>query len=142
MEFYEAVQSIVRAQQRDEDVSCAWGITIPECHTLELLVAAGEIGVNGLAKQLGVDKSTASRTVAKLVEKGLAMREVHPDSARAVRLTATDAGRRLFARVSRANHASYAKALAGLQPRDRKRVLRALQDAARLLSTLKPEPLD
>ncbi|HXT22697.1 MAG TPA: MarR family transcriptional regulator, partial [Thermoanaerobaculia bacterium] len=49
-----------------------------------------------LAAELYLDKSTASRVVDALVAKGYAERRPHPEDGRAVQLTPTRAGRRLY----------------------------------------------
>ena len=62
-------------------------------------VARGELTLNELAADLYLDKSTASRVVDALVAKGYAERRPHPEDGRAVQLTPTRAGRRLYEKI-------------------------------------------
>jgi DNA-binding MarR family transcriptional regulator len=64
-----------------------------EIHTVQ---AIGEnVGANltRLAKQMGVTKGAVSQTIAKLVDKGLAVKRPAPENAREIRIELTDAGR-------------------------------------------------
>jgi DNA-binding MarR family transcriptional regulator len=74
-----------------------------EAVALSRLADAQGMRLGELARQLLVDCSTASRHVARLVERGLARREPDPLDARALVLTATPAGQRLIRKL-RAAH--------------------------------------
>src|SRR5687767_8205510 len=94
--FYAALQEIVRHfQSRDLDAVCEYGISVRECHALELL-SKEPLSVNGLAKPLGLDKSTVSRLVQRMVSEKLVVRTVDQKDGRAVVLALTAKGRRLY----------------------------------------------
>lgn len=67
-------------------------LTRAEIHTL---VAVGDnpgINVTNLAKHLGITKGGASQMIYKLVDKGLVIKKVSPESDTEVVLSLTDAG--------------------------------------------------
>lgn len=128
--LHEAVSGLVRLYQfRDRGQICCFDVSVPQCHGLEALVQEGALTLGELAERLYVEKSTASRIVDALERKGYLARAPHPGDARALRLTATPAGRRLIKKI-RASLIEEAKAvLADLSPAFR-------HEAARLLTGL------
>ncbi|MFB9908130.1 MarR family winged helix-turn-helix transcriptional regulator [Allokutzneria oryzae] len=85
----------------------------------------GGARVGDLARQFGVDKSTASRHVAKLLAAGLVEPVENPPDARSVPLCATSAGLRLLTDVQAERAAWLRRALSGWDERDQ-RTLAAL----------------
>lgn len=82
---------------KSEALCC--GITLSQCHLLTEIGWAGSASLNALSERLGVDKSTMSRNIDILVTGGLVSREVDPENRRAVSITLTDQGRRLFEQI-------------------------------------------
>jgi DNA-binding MarR family transcriptional regulator len=98
--LHEALSELVRVYQfRDRDRICCHDISVTQCYALEALLRRGPCGLNELAAQLYLDKSTASRVVAALERKKYVSRATHPEDGRAVVLTVTAAGRRLYDRI-------------------------------------------
>ncbi|HEV8632303.1 MAG TPA: MarR family transcriptional regulator [Thermoanaerobaculia bacterium] len=98
--LHRVVADVVRMFQfRDRDRICCHDISVTQCYALEALVVRGELTLNQLAAELYLDKSTASRVVDALVGKGFAQRRPHPEDGRAVQLTVTAAGRRLYRKI-------------------------------------------
>jgi DNA-binding MarR family transcriptional regulator len=98
--LHEALSELVRVYQfRDRDRICCHDVSVTQCYALEALVRRGPSGLNELAAELYLDKSTASRVVATLERKGYVTRTPHPDDGRAIVLTATPAGRGLHDRI-------------------------------------------
>jgi MarR family transcriptional regulator, 2-MHQ and catechol-resistance regulon repressor len=98
--LYHALNELIRIYQfRDRDRICCHDISITQCHGLEGLVHHGPLMLNQLADYLRLDKSTTSRAVDSLEEKGYVTRLVHPDDSRALALKATPAGIRLHQRI-------------------------------------------
>jgi len=83
-------------QFRDRDRICCHDVSVTQCYALEALVMRGELTLNELAHDLYLDKSTTSRVVDALVAKGYAERRPHPQDGRAVAITPTRPGRRLY----------------------------------------------
>ncbi|CAM3574800.1 MarR family transcriptional regulator [Bordetella sputigena] len=84
------------------------------------------IQARDLAALLRLDKSNASRQVAKLEAAGLLRRESDPDDARAARLYLTRQGAALRARIDRFATDQVSKALRQLAPGDQQALLRLL----------------
>lgn len=103
-------------QFRDRDRICCHDVSVTQCYALEALVARGELTLNELAAELYLDKSTASRVVDALVAKGYAERRPHPDDGRAVQLTPTRAGRRLYEKIDAELLAEVRGVAAGFAP--------------------------
>jgi MarR family transcriptional regulator, 2-MHQ and catechol-resistance regulon repressor len=86
-------------QFRDRERICCHDISVTQCYALEALVEGDGLTLNELAARLYLDKSTASRVVDALVAKGYASRVPHATDGRAVALTPTPSGRRLYERI-------------------------------------------
>ena len=72
-----------------------FGVSLMEWRTVALLGGFGPMALKDLARQSGLDKSQASRTVSGLVKRGLVLRDIGRDDAREVALRLSAAGRRL-----------------------------------------------
>jgi MarR family 2-MHQ and catechol resistance regulon transcriptional repressor len=95
-----ALSELVRVYQfRDRDRICCHDISVTQCYALDALLRRGPSGLNDLAAELYLDKSTASRVVATLERKRYLSRAPHPEDGRAIVLTVTPAGRRLCDRI-------------------------------------------
>jgi DNA-binding MarR family transcriptional regulator len=91
---------LVRAYQfRDRKRTCYYDLSVTQCYALGVLVEYGPMTVNGLAAELYLDKSTASRTVDALEEKGYARRALDRSDGRAIRLEVTGKGSRLHSKI-------------------------------------------
>ena len=98
--LHEALTELVRVYQfRDRDRICCHDISVTQCYALEALRRRGPSGLNELAAELYLDKSTASRVVGSLERKGYVRRARHAGDGRAIVLTVTPAGRRLHDRI-------------------------------------------
>ena len=100
--FYEAVSHLVRVYQfRDRQRICYRDISVTQCYALSALVHAGAMRLDALAAQLFLDKSTASRVVDTLEQKGYVRRGEDRFDGRALRVEATRKGRALHAGIVR-----------------------------------------
>lgn len=98
--FSRALESLARVYQlQDPRQTCTYGITLTECYALEAAAERGPLGVNDVAAILSLDKSTASRAIASLRRKGLVARRAHPEDGRAIEVSATARGIRLYRRI-------------------------------------------
>lgn len=108
-------------------------VSLPQYRVLVLLAARGPQRVQALADALGVNPSTATRAVDRLVSRELARRRRSADDRREVRVSLTGPGRELLDRVTARRRDELARILAGMEPDDRAalaRALAALADAA------------
>jgi DNA-binding MarR family transcriptional regulator len=94
--LHDALSELVRVYQfRDRDRICCHDVSVTQCYAIDALVRRGSSTLGDLARELFLDKSTASRVVATLVRKKYVARAPHPADGRAVVLRVTAAGRRL-----------------------------------------------
>jgi DNA-binding MarR family transcriptional regulator len=130
--LHDALSELVRVYQfRDRDRICCHDVSVTQCYAIDALVRRGPSGLNELAADLYLDKSTASRVVATLERKGYVTRDPHPDDGRAIVLSVTPAGRRLHDRI-RADLVAEAKDLLGdFEPEVRSGAAGLLQRLAR-----------
>lgn len=109
------------------------GVSLPQYRVLVELAARGPQRSVDLAAVLGVDRSTATRMVDRLLRKQLVSRRRVGSDRRVVRISLTSAGRELVEHVSRRRRAEITAILERM-PRDRRHAalaaLRAFADAA------------
>jgi MarR family transcriptional regulator, 2-MHQ and catechol-resistance regulon repressor len=132
VDLHTALSELVRVYQfRDRDRICCHDISVTQCYALEALIRRGPSGLNELAAELYLDKSTASRVVATLERKKYVTRERHPDDGRAVVLSASPAGRRLYERIRTDLVAETRQLLEDFEPEVRKGAARLILRLAR-----------
>jgi MarR family transcriptional regulator, 2-MHQ and catechol-resistance regulon repressor len=130
--LYAALSELVRVYQfRDRDTICCYDVSVTQCYAIEALLRRGPSGLNELAAELYLDKSTTSRVVATLERKGYVTRASHPEDRRAVVLSVTSAGRRLHDRIRRDLVEEERKLLADFEPEVRKAAPQLLARLAR-----------
>jgi DNA-binding MarR family transcriptional regulator len=78
-------------QTKSEALCC--GVTLPQCHAILEIGAAGELSLKELSARSGLDPSTLSRTVESLVREGLAERNPSAADRRATVIRLSPAGR-------------------------------------------------
>lgn len=76
------------------------GVSVAQWVVLRTFYDCDVFTLNDAARQVGVDKSTLSRMVERLVQKGLASRSEGPDR-RSVALTLTPAGKKLVPKLAK-----------------------------------------
>ena len=119
--FYAALEALARIYQlQDPRQTCTYGITLTECYALEAIVEKSTLTVNEVAAELALDKSTASRAVASLVQKGLAARRGRPRDRRAVEVSPTGPGSRLYRRIRDAGRKRHRELLESFAPEGRR----------------------
>lgn len=110
---------------REQTGAC--GVTTAQCHALLELSLLGPVTATELARAMGLDKSTLSRTVEGLEKAGLVERAPHLEDARARRLTLTAAGRAQVKGIDRACDGGYRALLRALPQERRGPVLEAIE---------------
>ena len=100
-----------------------------------LNLGAGEWGViaelgqqspctlNDLSRRIGVDKTQLSRTVSRLIARGLVRRRTNPRDNREVRLSLSTSGNDCHAKIMRAGSAANRSLLAELSGAERKQLV-------------------
>lgn len=102
-------------------------ITLPQFRLLVALGSRGPLKLVSLAEMLGVNPSTATRTVDRLVTAGWAERKSNPDSRREVTVGLTSAGRDLVDRVTDYRRSEIAAIVERIPHEDRAGLVQALQ---------------
>jgi MarR family 2-MHQ and catechol resistance regulon transcriptional repressor len=98
--LHRAMVELVRVYQlRDRQRVCYYDISVTQCYAIGALLGKGPMGLNALAGALALDKSTTSRAVGSLEERGYVKRSHDPADGRAVRIEVTAKGRRLHDRI-------------------------------------------
>jgi DNA-binding MarR family transcriptional regulator len=105
---------------------CRDGLERAATALLASLVADGPRRLSELAEAVHSDPSTVSRQVAHLVRSGLVARHPDPRDGRAALLTATEAGRRVFAEHRRVRDCHTAAVLADWSAEDVHRLVHLL----------------
>jgi DNA-binding MarR family transcriptional regulator len=102
------------------------GLSPTDLWLLDGVVRHGPLRISDVAAWQGVDKSTMTVQLRRLTERGLLARSTDPDDGRAVRIGATDEGRRLHADISRHGADVLESMLADWPPADRQELARLL----------------
>ena len=133
-EVFLLLQELLRAYQfRDVKAICSYGVSLTECHILDLL-ALGEVQtVKDIAARLRLDKSTTSRAIDTLLEKKLVRKKASAEDARALRIEPTAAGKKKHAAIVAGSVASYARLLAAIPAEDRAEIVDGFRKLVALL---------
>lgn len=121
------VGDIARLLRRDFDQRVAGlGLTQAQWRTLARLASVEGCRQTDLASLTEIAPISLARLVDRLEQSGLVERRRHPADRRAVQLYCTPAGRRLVRRMRRIATGTYDRALRGVAPADRERLVRML----------------
>lgn len=123
---------------------CGKPLASSDAHALMLLLHAGEEGMlsSSLAARLGVDKSTTSRTAARLNESGHITAGTSSDDGRARPIRLTKKGVRVAQEVETASRDRFAQLLKHVPPRRRADIVEALRDLVAALQKMTSTPGD
>ncbi len=92
---------IRRYQFRDWNQICCYGISISQCHILDVLAEEGDLTMQQLAKRMFKSVSTMTRVVAQLVRRGYVKRHQDPEDRRIVHVSITPQGKAIAAAINR-----------------------------------------
>ncbi len=92
------IERAVWLQDKSEALCC--GVTLAQCHVILEIGTAGELNLRDLTAQLGLDKSTLSRTVESIVKEGLVQRVPSPRDRRVTVLRLKKKGREALNRIN------------------------------------------
>lgn len=133
----EQIQAFVRSfglVDREHRTPCGQPIPTSQAHALHVLGRGVPLTQQMLAEELRLDKSTTSRLVTQLIDRGWVEREVNPADRREFRLGLTEQGRKLFGQVSQAATAKFGELWAEIPPDKRAQVLESLELLTRTLN--------
>lgn len=99
-EFIILFQRVVHKYNQFEEQRRYYGtdilISVSEIHAIDAIGKHDLINLTGLAKLLGITKGSASQMIYKLVDKGLVIKNVAPNSDREIVLSLTDKGQMAY----------------------------------------------
>jgi DNA-binding MarR family transcriptional regulator len=101
-------------------------ITVPQFRLLVVLDSRGPCKLASLAEQLGVNPSTATRMVDRLVSGGLISRAANPASRRELLVTLTDTGASVVRSVTERRRAEISRIVGKMPEEARSGLVRAL----------------
>lgn len=81
--------------QMERSGKCCYGVTLSQCHTLDLLSKKGDLTMNELSRQMGLAKSTITRIVSNMVRGGWIEQVRDEKDRRLVKVRLTQKGRRM-----------------------------------------------
>jgi DNA-binding MarR family transcriptional regulator len=110
----------------EESEATCCGTTVSQCNAIVEIGRAKDISLNELAGLLALDKSTMSRTINKLVDSGLAIRELHPEDRRYVSIKLTDEGAKVFDNIESSMEKYYQSIFSHIPEEKREQVLESL----------------
>lgn len=126
--FQEQMVALVRAfgLHRPYQTPCGQPVSVAEAHALMELARDAPASQNDLAVQLGLEKSTVSRLVGHLEDRGWVDRRRSELDGRALQLSLTSDGRRIAAQVAAARARKMALVLGAVPENQREAVIKAL----------------
>lgn len=117
-EFRRIIRRFERELFMQNSDSCCNGVTLAQCHTLLEIENKGKESLTELARTLGLDKSTISRTVEGLVNIGLVDRSIPAENRRMATLQLTEAGRNICQTINNTNDRYFEDALSVLDQKE------------------------
>ena len=92
---------IRRYQFRDWNQICCYGISISQCHILDVLAEEGDLTMQQLARQMFKSISTMTRVAGQLLRKDYIKRRQDPEDRRVVHVSVTPQGKAILAAIQR-----------------------------------------
>lgn len=111
-------------------------VTSPQLRVLVMIATRGPQTPGGVAAELGVHASNATRTCEKLVRAGLVERAEDPDDRRSVRVSLTAEGSALVGRVIGHRRSALAAVLDAMEPGERAAATESFRAFARAAGDL------
>jgi DNA-binding MarR family transcriptional regulator len=102
-------------------------ITIPQFRLLVVLRTQGQVNLSVLADHLGVNPSTVTRMVDRLVGADLVDRQINPASRREIMLDLTETGARIVRLVTQQRRRQITRIVARMPAESRARLIDALE---------------
>ncbi|MFG1942655.1 MarR family winged helix-turn-helix transcriptional regulator [Nonomuraea sp. NPDC048826] len=127
-DLQEAVSRFVRAfgLHQPDRTPCGRPIPVSEAHALGELARDGALRQSELTQRLRLEKSTTSRLVTQLINRGWAERVPAPDDGRGVLVRLTPAGVKAAGQLAEARAARFSSILDRVPENERAGVLHAL----------------
>jgi DNA-binding MarR family transcriptional regulator len=125
--FRELLRRFERELFMQNNESCCGGVTLAQCHTLLEVENKGKESLTELAKTIGLDKSTVSRTVDGLVNAGLLDRTIPAENRRTATIQLTQAGKDVCCSINDTNDRYFEDTLSVLSESEQAELIRLLE---------------
>jgi DNA-binding MarR family transcriptional regulator len=125
--FRELLRRFEREIFMQNSEACCSGVTLAQCHTLLEVESRGSESLTELAKTLGLDKSTISRTVDGLVNNGLLDRTIPAENRRMSTIQLTDEGKSICNSININNNRYFEEVLSILQENEKEVLISMLE---------------
>lgn len=112
---------------RPDATPCGRALSVSEAHALMELSRGQSLSQMALGQRLRLEKSTVSRLIDQLQNRGWVERGRDPADGRAIRLQLTEQGRHVSEQVAAARSAHFARLTARIPPGEREAVIHAFR---------------
>lgn len=121
------LRQIIKSNQGYEEACVTFfGVTSSQGGALLALPLKKTLRMNELSNSVGVDKSTMTRMVDQLVDKGLVFRKVDEEDRRLVHIGLTELGQELNTKLAKALKGFYKDSLGEIREDEREAIIRSL----------------
>ena len=129
VDLQERMIALIRAfgLHKADQTPCGRPVSVAEAHALMELSRAETLVQKELASRLRLEKSTVSRLVGMLEDRGWVERSRSPQDGRALELRLTGAGKRTAENIAEARRAKFARVLEAIPEEERGSVLEAVR---------------
>ncbi len=122
------------------DAQCC-GITLAQCHAMIELGISGSTTISTLASELGLDKSTLSRTIDNLVQQGLVLRNVKDNDRRFMAIELSEKGENFYKSLNERYNIIIRESLEGTPQDKQTQLMDALDLFLTILNNIKQKEL-
>ncbi len=113
--------------QLERSGKCCGGLTLTQCHTLDLLSKNGDLSMNDLSRKMGLAKSTMTRIVNTMVRRGWLERDRDEGDKRRVSVHMTRRGRTVAQKMTQSSKAYVRRIVKNLPPDKIPQVMESLR---------------
>jgi len=111
----------------NRDQKICYGLTMPQCYTIETLAQKGMFTMNKLSREMGVSISTMTRIIDILVRDEVVWRKTNPEDRRQVCIKLTVKGRNLASKLKRCSEKYSKEVLNQVPVGKRKEIIESLE---------------
>jgi len=119
--------------QLERSGKCCHGVTLSQCHTLDLLSKRGGLTMNELSRQMGLAKSTMTRIVNNMVREGWIERAKNQEDGRVVNVRLTRKGKDMAKKLGVSSHNHVQRILRHIPPSEIPKVMESLKRVVKSL---------
>ncbi len=142
----ENFRKILRQIQREimelfkNDAQCC-GISLAQCHAMIELGNSDKTAISTLANELGLDKSTLSRTIDSLVQQCLVLRNINDDDRRFMTIELSTEGKKFNKLLNERYNRIFSEAMKDIPGENQERLLEDMELFLMILNRIKQNGL-